>query len=160
MAYLLDTNILARLANTADVQHAAAVEAIRQLSREGEVMHLTPQILIEFRSVGTRSLANNGLGLTGAEVEQFTETFESRFVLLPDVPEIFTAWKMLVATHQIIGKQVHDARLLAVCQTHGVSHLLTFNTAHFSRFSTAIPLVVAVSPLTLSMTSKPNSDTP
>ena len=64
MAYLLDTNILARLVNTADMQQVAAVEAIRRLHREGEVMHLTPQTLIEFRSVGTRALANNGLGLS------------------------------------------------------------------------------------------------
>ena len=154
MAYLLDTNILARLVNTADIQHVAAVEAIRRLHREGEVMHLTPQTLIEFRSVGTRSLANNGLGLSASEVEQFTATFESRFALLPDVPEIFPAWKTLVATYQIIGKQVHDARLVAVCQAHGVSHLLTFNTAHFARFVTAVPTVIAVSPLTFAMTSQ------
>jgi len=30
---------------------------------------------------------------------------------------------------------VHDARLLAVCHVHGVTHLLTFNVAHFVRMA-------------------------
>jgi hypothetical protein len=35
----------------------------------------------------------------------------------------------------VVGKQVHDARLLAVCQVHGVTHLLTFNVSHFARLA-------------------------
>jgi hypothetical protein len=42
MAFLLDTSILVRLANTSDVQHAAAVQAVLELHRRGKVLHITP----------------------------------------------------------------------------------------------------------------------
>jgi hypothetical protein len=45
MAYLVDTNILARLANAADTQHPVAVRAVVELHRRGEALHVTPQVL-------------------------------------------------------------------------------------------------------------------
>jgi hypothetical protein len=43
--------------------------------------------------------------------------------------------------HAIIGKQVHDARLVALLNVHGVPHLLTFNVHDFQSFGS-----LAVSP--------------
>ncbi len=44
---------------------------------------------------------------------------------------ICPAWKAL----GVIGTQVHDGRLVGVCQGHRVIHLLTFNVAHFVRMA-------------------------
>lgn len=135
MAYLLDTNVLVRLANTADAQGPMAFSAVAELHRRGESIHVTPQNLVEFRAVATRSIASNGLGLMPAVAEHKAAEFEATFPLLSDSPDIFPAWKSLVATSGVIGKQVHDARLVAVCHVYGVSHLLTFNAAHFARYA-------------------------
>jgi predicted nucleic acid-binding protein len=62
MAYLLDTNILARLANAADPNYAVAAHAVLELHRRGEVLHITPQVLIEFRNVATRPKTAERLG--------------------------------------------------------------------------------------------------
>jgi predicted nucleic acid-binding protein len=35
----------------------------------------------------------------------------------------------------VAGKQAHDAHLVAAMLVHGVTHLLTFNTNDFKRFS-------------------------
>src|SRR4051794_22140617 len=67
MAYLIDTSILVRRANTTDADHAAATTAVLGLHRRGEVLHLTPQVLVEFRGVATRPKALNGLGLPPAD---------------------------------------------------------------------------------------------
>jgi predicted nucleic acid-binding protein len=56
MTYLVDTNVLARLANKSDLQHGVALHAVIELHRRGEILHLTPQVLVEFRSVATRPL--------------------------------------------------------------------------------------------------------
>ena len=69
MAHLLDTNVLARLANTADARHAVAAQAVLELHRRGEVLHITAQNLVEFRSLATRPAAVNGLGLSAVEAE-------------------------------------------------------------------------------------------
>jgi predicted nucleic acid-binding protein len=146
MAYLLDTNILVRLANTTDPQHTVAARAVFELHRLGETLSLTPQVLVEFRNVATRATAQNGLGLSTALAEAKAAIFEGTFPLLPDTPDIFPAWKTLVGAVGVIGKQVHDARLVAVCHAHGVTHLLTFNVSHFARMAGFGPGVVVVDP--------------
>ncbi len=144
--YLIDTNILIRLANTADATHGVAAGSVAELHRRGELLHITPQNLVEFRSVATRPLAANGLGLSAAEAEAKATAFEAAFPLLPETPDIFPAWKALVEALGVVGKQVHDARLVAVCHAHKVSHLLTFDGSHFTRIGAVPPRVVIVDP--------------
>jgi len=146
MAYLVDTSILVRLANTSDVHHAVATRAVLELHRRGEVLHITPQVMIEFRNVATRPPAVNGAGLSIVTTEAHAATFEARFPLLPETPDIYPAWKALVSALGVIGKQVHDARLVAVCHAHAVTHVLTFNVAHFLRLATPAPGVVVCDP--------------
>ncbi|MFQ4146135.1 hypothetical protein [Chlorogloeopsis sp. ULAP02] len=57
------------------------------------------------------------------------------FALQPDIPEILPIWEQLVVTHQVMGKQVHDTRLVAAMLVHQITHLLTFNTDDFKRFT-------------------------
>lgn len=92
MAHLLDTNVLVRLANVADVHHAAAARSVVELHRRQEVLQVTPQVLIEFRSVATRPPSLNGLGLATVDVEAQAAGFEAMFSLLPDTPAIYPAW--------------------------------------------------------------------
>lgn len=146
MAYLLDTNLLVRLGNTLDARHTVAARAVLELHRRGELLHITPQVLIEFRNVATRPTAVNGLGLSAVGAEAKAAVFQATFPLLAETPAIYPAWKALVEALSIVGKQVHDARLVAVCHAHGVSHLLTFNVAHFARLAGFGPGVVVVDP--------------
>lgn len=46
----------------------------------------------------------------------------------------------------VIGKQVHDARLVAICHVYGITHVLTFNVQHFARFSPYGPGLTVVDP--------------
>ena len=89
MAVLIDTSILVRLANTADVQHAIAARAVLELHRRGEILHITPQVLVEFRNVATRPKAENGAGLPIGEAAAHSTEFEARFPLLAETPEIY-----------------------------------------------------------------------
>jgi len=147
VAYLVDTSVLARLANSSDVSYPVAVRAVVELHRRGEALHVAPQNLIEFRSVATRPLAANGLGLSVAEATSKASIFESAFPLLEETPSIYPAWKALVETLGVISKQVHDARLVVTCHIHGVSHLLSFNAVHFARLSAFGPGIVVIDPV-------------
>lgn len=149
MAYLVDTSILARLANTADVFYPVATQAVLELHRCGEVLHITPQNLVEFRGVATRPVAWNGLGLAPPAAEAKAAVFESAFPLLAETPDIFPLWKAIVGTLGVAGKQVHDARLVAVCHAHNVTHLLTFNVPHFARLATFGRGITVVDPATV-----------
>lgn len=149
MAYLIDTTILARLANATDAQHPVAARAVLELHRRGEVLRVTPQVLIEFRNVATRPMAVNGLGLSTVDAEAQAATFEARFPLLAETPDVYPAWKALVSALGVIGKQAHDARLIAVCHVHAVTHVLTFNESHFVRMAAFGPAVVVVDSATV-----------
>jgi predicted nucleic acid-binding protein len=146
MAYLLDTNVLARLANTADPHYGVADRAVKELHRRGEVLHIAPQILIEFRNLATRPKKLNGLGLPAVDAEAKAAIFEAAFPLLAETPDIYPAWKALVGALGVIGKQVHDARLVAVCHIHKVTHLLTFNVSHFARMASFGPGIAVIDP--------------
>ncbi len=146
MAYLVDTGILVRLANTADLQYDVATQAMVKLHGLGEVLHVTAQNLIEFRNAATRPVKNNGLGLPLVEAEAKAANFEATLLLLPETPDIFPKWKAIVESLGIIGKQVHDARLAAVCHVHAVRNLLTFNTAHFLALAKFAPGLTIVDP--------------
>jgi predicted nucleic acid-binding protein len=143
---MVDTSILGRLANKADQFYPVALRAVVELHRRGEVLHVTPQNLIEFRNAATRPTTSNGLGLSAAEAEAKASVFEAAFPLLVEIPDIYPAWKTLVYTLNVIGKLVHDARLIAVCHVHGISHLLTFNVPHFARLATYGPGIAVIEP--------------
>jgi predicted nucleic acid-binding protein len=146
MAHLVDTSVLARLANAADSRFALASHAVSELHRRGETLHITAQNLVEFRNMHTRPTALNGLGLSTVREESLASLYAARFPPLPETPDIYPAWKALVQSLGVIGKQVHDARLVAVCHVHHVSHLLTFNVGHFTRLAGFGPKVTVVDP--------------
>ena len=136
---LVDTPLLVRLANSSDVLYPVALRAVTELHLRGVQLCITPQNLIEFRNVGTRANNENGLGYSIAQVEEKAEEFEALFTVLDDVSDIYGAWKTLVHQASIIGKQVHDARLIACCEVHSMDSTLTFNSRHFVRFLPYLP---------------------
>jgi predicted nucleic acid-binding protein len=146
MAVLLDTSVLGRLANQADAAHAIAQAAVAELHRRGEVLRVTAQNLVEFRNFATRPVGANGVGLAPAAAAALAAVFEAAFPLLEETPAIYPAWRVLVDSLGVVGKQVHDARLVAVCHVHGVSQLLTFNVGHFARLTAAPPGVAVLGP--------------
>jgi predicted nucleic acid-binding protein len=146
MAILLDTSILVRLANSADAAHLLTTQAISELHLRGEALQIAPQNLIEFWNVATRPITANGLGRDIAVADALCARFENSFGLLDDRPGIFQVWKGIVVSQGVIGKQVHDARLVAVCIVHQVTQLLTFNTNHFARFAASAPGLTVLHP--------------
>jgi predicted nucleic acid-binding protein len=149
MAFLADTSILGRRANPHDSLYGVADNAIVKLHRQSEVVYITAQCLIEFRNFATRPKSANGLGLTPSAAAAVAALYEAEFPLLPETPDIFPAWKTLVHAASVIGKQVHDARLAAVCQVHSIDHILTFNVQHFTRLAAHCPGMTIVDPRTV-----------
>ena len=99
-----------------------------------EPVCFTPQNISEFWNVITRPQAQNGLGfsvaLAGAEVAKI----EQALILLPDSTAAYPEWKRLVLAYGVMGAKVHDARLVAAMNVHGVRRILTFNIDDFRRY--------------------------
>ncbi|MBX3277354.1 MAG: PIN domain-containing protein [Acidobacteria bacterium] len=141
MPYLIDTNILVCLATPSHPNHAAAFSVTDRLIRN-DIPYIVPQNIIEFWSVATRSADKNGLGMTAVRAEAEIVRIKNLFRLLPDSPLVYPEWERLVIRYGVIGKQVHDTRLVAAMLVHGLTRILTFNVEDFKRF----PSITAVSP--------------
>ncbi|MDQ2798848.1 MAG: PIN domain nuclease, partial [Armatimonadota bacterium] len=105
-----------------------------------------PQNCTEFWTVATRPIYANGLGFTTAQAEIELAKIETLFPLLPDSPAIYPEWRRLVTLAGVSGKPTHDARLMAVAVTNGISNLLTFNGNDFTRFTSLAPTVTLLDP--------------
>lgn len=135
MSYLVDTNVLLRSSQRSHPMSAVADNAVSTLLTNGETLCVIPQNLIEFWAVATRPMANNGLELTIDQAQKEIAKLKTILKLLPDSLDIFNEWELLVIQHRVIGKPTHDARLVAAMNVHKLTHLLTFNTNDFKRFT-------------------------
>jgi hypothetical protein len=81
--------------------------------------------------VCTRPTAVNGLGKTATEAAADLASLKSLFLRLDETPAIYDVWEGLVASVPVVGKNGHDARLVAAMKVYGLTHLLTFNVQDF-----------------------------
>ena len=144
MIYVPDTNVLLRFAIRADKQHATALSAIRKLIAGGDKIYILPQNCVEFWNVCTRPASRNGFGLSVQQANHSLRLVEKIFPVLSDDPRVHQEWRKLVLNFGVSGVQVHDARIVAAMLVHRVTHILTFNTSDFARYSSTG--IVAVNP--------------
>ena len=138
MSILVDTNVLLRRSQPNHELYNIAVGSIAKLISNGETPYFTPQIMGEFWNVATRPQTYNGLGYSISMVAIEIEKIETHLTLLPDIPAVYIEWKRLVLKHSVKGIQVHDTRLVASMNVHGVKRILTFNGADFTRYDIEI----------------------
>lgn len=143
MNVLVDANILLRLAEPGHAMHRAAMDATAALRGHGHTLCVVPQNFYEFWVVSTRPAALNGRGKSAAETDADLSAVAANFTVLPDTPAILPSWRQLVTTYSVLGKNAHDARLVAAMLVHGVTHLLTFNDQDFRRFAAITVLTPA-----------------
>jgi len=147
--YLLDTNILLRLTDQADTDHATTMAAVRKLVATGALLHTCSQNMIEYRVVSTRPVQNNGFGFTSADAAKDIAKYDRMFPVLLDSTtpiDVYPIWRRLVEGAGTVGKPNHDARILAVAEAHGCTHLLTFNPRDFVRYASLSPGIAIVNP--------------
>ena len=130
-----DTNVLVRLASSADPKHEVALAVKESYSASDETICVFPQVIYEFFVVATKSLKANGLELPASEAEEFIASDLRDFALVPDTEKTFEAWRDLTARYAVSGNPNHDLRIVAAMLAAGGDRLLTFNAKHFRRFA-------------------------
>ena len=142
MRILLDSNVLLRWNIRTAPQSQLVIRAVDLLLASGALPCYTSQNLGEFWNVLTRPLDRNGFGLTPQEADRRARMIENKIPLLPDDPAVHLVWRRLLVANAISGVQVHDARIAAAMNVHGVKRILTLNTRDFARF----PSIEAIHP--------------
>ena len=136
----VDTNVLVYVSRPAAVEHARALRAVERLRAKSSPLWISRQVLREYLAVVTRPQAT-APGLPMKQALADVQSFRSVFEVADDSPAVLDRLLRILAEHPGAGRQVHDANLVATMVAHGVTRLLTFNTADFRRFGGLVSLV-------------------
>src|SRR5438270_12811208 len=150
MSVLLDTGILLRLINENDPLHSDVERAVDSLIILQEDLLITTQNIAELWNVATRPTANNGLALSPTAVaKMYEDTIEPVYAVVVETKFLPAVLRRLLIQYNIIGKQVHDARLIAMMLVWQIDNLLTLNDRDFCRYEPeGITIVTPASLLT------------
>jgi toxin-antitoxin system PIN domain toxin len=130
----VDTNLLVYAHRRDSPWHDQASELIRGLA-EGHAAWAIPWPCIhEFLSVVTHPRIYDPPTQPAEALEQVEIWLESpSLVLLAEAAEYWPRLRAALTTGRVAGPQVHDARVAALCQLHGVRELWTADR-DFGRF--------------------------
>jgi|SRR6267378_1307400 predicted nucleic acid-binding protein len=146
--YLVDSNVLLRWVKPDHNDYPAIVSAVDAILRQDGVLCYTSQNVAEFWNACTRPVDRNGYGLSPRDTDRRARFFEEKLRLLPDGLAVHLTWRRLLVSNAVSGVQVHDARLVAAMQVHGVKRILTFNEKDFARYPEIEAFNPHASPLT------------
>ena len=135
MAYLLDSGVLLRLIDSKDSEHSLVEDAVDGLILRQDTLLMATQNVAELWNVATRPVANNGLGLPPLEVQSLYEEMIAPVCgVVGESEESHINFLRLLAQYSVVGKQVHDARLVAVMLAWQLENILTLNDRDFRRY--------------------------
>jgi len=106
------------------------------LHQQGNRFCFFPQNAAEFWNVCTRpATSRGGFGLAVEETDRRLRLLHRLFEVCYEAPAAYRRWHELVVGLRLTGVQVHDARIVALMLTHGITHILTFDVEDFHRYA-------------------------
>lgn len=130
----VDTNILVYAHREDSQWHEAAAEKVASLA-EGKAAWAIPWPCVhEFLAIVTHPKIFSPPSPLKVAVEQVDAWFESPSLhMLAESGDYWQELKTAITTAKIVGPQVHDARIAALCAQHGVRELWSADR-DFNRF--------------------------
>ena len=130
----VDTNILV-YAHRADAPfHAPAAQRIRELAEGAAAWAIPWPCLHEFLAIVTHPRIYLPPTPLEAALDQVSAWQESpSLALLAETEQHWSELRTLVTAARVVGGQVHDARIAALCRQHGVTELWSVDR-DFGRF--------------------------
>lgn len=139
----VDTNILVYAHRRECEWHERAADSIRELAEGRSPWAIPWSSVHEFLAVVTHPRIWDPPTPVEAALSQVSAWLESpSLTLLSEVPDYWDTLSQLLEAGRATGPRVHDARIAAICLTHGVRELWTADR-DFGRF----PTLTAVNPL-------------
>jgi predicted nucleic acid-binding protein len=142
----VDTNILLRVVLSEMSQHAQADALLKRVISEGAELWISGQVIREFVVQATHPRTLN-VPLTIRQAVYEVLAFDGLFHIADETSAVRSQLLELLLEYPTLGKQVHDANLVATMLVYGIDTLLTMNVADLKRFADKITLL---SPLDIS----------
>jgi predicted nucleic acid-binding protein len=150
----MDTNILIYAQSALALEHAMALAVLQNLASSGAEVWISRQRVREDLAGMTRPSSFTGMAPIASLIAD-VRRFEANFHLAEDGPAITAELLQLLGTITSLGKQIHDANIVATMLAHGVPNLLTHNVNDFVRFAGVINVLPLVPPITPAPSASP-----
>lgn len=133
----LDTNVLV-YANVAESPfHALALSRIERMYQDGVDLWISRQVLREYLAVLTR-LRRSAEALSTRVLAERVRFFATHFRVANEDQVVTDRLLELVERFSVVGRQVHDANIVATMLACSVGCLLTANEQDFTQYSSLI----------------------
>lgn len=129
----IDTNVLVFATIPTSPVHRVAIAALHDIAMSGAAAWISRQVLREYLVQLTRPgvlPAATAAQIAAAQAAALTSLYR----VADGTGAVFRELLPLVQTGLSVGKQVHDANIVATCIAYGIPRLLTHNMADFKRF--------------------------
>ena len=131
----VDTNVLLAATDESRQLHSEALKLLAGTISRDKRLAGSGQVIREYLVVATRPIENNGLGLSAADAEANVNEFLRRLELYDETEAVSRLLRQLATTHNLHGKRLHDANIVATMAVHGIRTLITENGADFAPFN-------------------------
>lgn len=132
---LVDTNILLTATDSSRPGFKEARELFTRAPASGVHLCVSGQIIREYLVVATRPATVNGLGLSPSDAKYNIQALQRRLVFLEEDERVSSELLSLVQKHELSGKRIHDANIVALMHKEDISLLISCNPEDFSPFS-------------------------
>jgi predicted nucleic acid-binding protein len=132
---LLDTNILLTATDNSRPEFKEARELFGRALESGVHLCISSQIIREYLVAATRPVEVNGLGLSPSGAVHNIHTFKRRLIFLEETELVSSELVNLVLRHELRGKKIHDANIVAFMQVENIHKLISCNPEDFVPFS-------------------------
>ena len=134
----VDTNLLVYAHREDSSWHTPSLDAITRLAEGRSAWAIPWPCLHEFLAIVTHPRIYRPATPVARAVDQIDAWLESpTLVCLSENDAYWDVLRTLVGGSRVIGPQVHDARIAALCLAHGVRELWTHDR-DFGRFPTLV----------------------
>ena len=141
----VDTNLLVYAHRKDSVFHQRARDCIARLARGAATWAIPWPCVHEFCAIATHPRIYSPPTPLAVALDQIDAWLESPvFAVLAEADTHWSVLRDLLATGRIVGPQVHDARIAALCLQHGVRELWTVDRdfGRYPRLTVVNPLVI------------------
>jgi predicted nucleic acid-binding protein len=129
----IDTNVLIYANNRESTLCEVARGKLDELTRSGATLFVSNQVIREYLVIMTRpGFIEKPISLESAieDAQRITKEFA---LLIPDRNSLDKLME-LILKYQIKGKKIHDAAIVSVMLTNGITDILTKNIDDFKSF--------------------------
>ena len=136
----IDTNILIYANYTDAIFKDQARNKLQWLIRNNYYFRISRQIIREFLVYVTRYNFENEKISTKIILDRIFENLQ-QYQVLNENEKVTINLKNLIEKHNLSGKKIHDANIVATMQAYNITKLLTNNVTDFERFTDVIEII-------------------